>query len=214
MPLGADTNSILDPMLGAFDETLTVMINGHLVEVYISGSAEMVTWGRTVGGKPIAFEGPPTGQAINYAKGHLSKAKVVDGINKETVKQISQIISDGIKSKRGIPGITSDIRHGFDWMARGAPSEIKGLTLKSRAEMIARTETADALSQSSLDRGKDMGVTHKEWITVGDSEVSDDCLGNEAEGAIPLNNVFSGGTMAPPQHPNCRCSLAPSMGTG
>jgi len=208
--IGSEAGNILDPILATFEKTLTTMFEGQLSEIYVSGQAEMITWGKTKGGVPIAYEGPPIQGAIDWAKSHVSKAKLVDGLNEETRKQISNIISNGIKNKRGIPGIKSDIRHKFGWMARGAPSDIKGLTLASRAELIARTETANALSQSSLDSMKDMGINGKEWVTAGDDKVSDECLGNEAEGVIPVNQAFSGGVMAPPQHPDCRCTIAPA----
>ncbi len=207
-----DIDDFLDPLLGAFSAQLEAEIAGELVDIYLSGSAEMVTWGQTQAGIPIAFEGPPIQDAIDYAQSRISRAKLVDGITAETKRTLSKVISDGIANKRGIDGIARDLKNELGWMGRGRPSEIKGLTLKSRADMIARTETANALSAASLDRSKAMGITHKEWITAGDAQVSDECLGNEAQGAIPTQQVFSGGTLAPPQHPNCRCSLAPSMG--
>ncbi|GAG61049.1 unnamed protein product, partial [marine sediment metagenome] len=79
-----------------------------------------------------------------------------------------------------------------------------------RSELIARTETANALSTASLDSMSDMGIEGKEWVTAGDANVSDECQGNEAEGVIPVNQEFSGGVMAPPQHPDCRCTVAPA----
>ena len=81
---------------------------------------------------------------------------------------------------------------------------------RHRSELIARTETADALSQASLNAMEDMGIEGKQWITVGDEKVSDECLGNEADGVIPVGQAFSGGAMAPPQHPDCRCALSPA----
>ena len=75
---------------------------------------------------------------------------------------------------------------------------------KHRSELIARTETANALSQASLDTMEDMGIDGKEWVTAGDDLVSDDCLGNEAEGVIPRGQAFSGGVDGPPQHSDCR----------
>ena len=202
MPLNSDIGNILNPLLASFDDSLTVTLEGQLTEIYVSGQAEMVSYGKTKLGLPVTYEGPPIQKAIDWAKGHVSKAKLVDGLNEETRKQISNIIADGIKNKRGIPGIKSDIRHKLDWMARGAPSEIKGLTLASRAEMIARTETANALSQASLNTMEDMGVDGKEWITVGDDQVSDECLANEEQGIIPVGETFVSGAMAPPQHPD------------
>jgi len=210
MPLNKDIDNILNPLLASFDETITATLEGQLTEVYVSGQAEMISWGKTKAGIPIAYEGPPISKAIDWAKAHVSKAKLVDGLNAETRKQLSQVISDGIKNKRGIPGIKSDIRHKFGWMARGAPSDIKGLTLASRAELIARTETANALSQASLNTMQDMGIEGKQWITAGDDQVSDECLANEDEGVIPVGQTFSGGVDAPPQHPDCRCAVAPA----
>jgi len=55
-----------------------------------------------------------------------------------------------------------------------------------------------------------MGIDGKEWVTAGDDLVSDECQGNEAEGVIPVNQSFSGGVMGPPQHPDCRCAIAPA----
>jgi len=58
---------------------------------------------------------------------------------------------------------------------------------------------------------KDMGIDGKEWVTAGDALVSAECSANEAEGVIPRGQMFSGGVMAPPQHPDCRCALAPAI---
>ena len=157
----------------------------------------MITWGKTKAGVPIAFEGPPISQAIDWATRH--GATLVTQMDEETKKQLAKVISDGIENKRGIPGLARDIRKQFTDMSR------------VRSELIARTETATSLSQASLDRMGDMGIEGKEWITVGDDRVSDECSGNEAEGVIPVNQAFSSGAMAPPEHPDCRCSLAPSI---
>ncbi|MCK5236314.1 MAG: minor capsid protein [Deltaproteobacteria bacterium] len=194
--LSSDTEDILDPLLASFDEKLTADIGGHLAETRISGTAEMVTWGQTQAGVPIAFEGPPIQGAIDWAGKH--SATLVKGLDKETKKRLAHTISEGIKNKRGIPGLTRDIKGTFADMT------------KHRSELIARTETANALSEASLETMKGMGIDGKEWVTVGDDRVSEDCKGNEAEGVIPVGQAFSGGTNAPPQHPDCRCTVAPA----
>ncbi len=79
-----------------------------------------------------------------------------------------------------------------------------------RSQLIARTETANALSEASLDSMADMGIDGKEWVTAGDDQVSDECLGNEAQGVIPVGDAFSSGAEAPPEHPDCRCTVAPA----
>ena len=196
MSLESEVNNILNPLLATFDDKLEAEIAGQLTETYISGQAEMITWGKTKGGVPIAYEGPPISQAVNWAKKHT--ATLVKGLDDETRRRLAHTISQGIKNKRGIPGLARDIKNTFADMT------------KFRSELIARTETASALSQASLDTMKDMGISGKEWVTVGDSDVSDECLANENQGVIAVDKAFSGGTHAPPQHPDCRCSLAPA----
>ncbi len=196
MPLNKDIEDILDPILATFDDALQADIAGQIAEINISGTAEMVTWGKTKAGVPIAYEGPPIQGAIDWAEKH--SATLVKGLDEETKKRLAHTISQGIETKRGVPGLARDIRTTFADMS------------KHRSELIARTETANALSQASLDTMEDMGIDGKEWITAGDDRVSDECLGNEAEGVIPANQSFSSGVMSPPEHPDCRCTISPS----
>ena len=194
--LGSDTGNIVDPILSTLRTTLFEKLNNQLLAVWVSGTAEMVSWGQTKAGIPIAYEGPPIQGAIDWAKKH--SATLVKGIDEETKKRLAYTIKQGIETKRGIPGLARDIRSTFTDMS------------KHRSELIARTETANALSQASLETMEDMGIDGKEWVTAGDDKVSDECLGNEAEGVIPVGQAFSGGVMAPPQHPDCRCTLSPA----
>ena len=191
----SEITDLLDPIIDAFSSALTANVAGHSTEGYLAGSAQMIAWGR---GNPPAFtlpfEGPPMEQAIRYANRHAATA--VRGINEETRRRLAQVIGDGIKNKRGIPGLTADIRKTFTDMKT------------SRAPVIARTETADALEQSFMDRSKDMGVTGKRWVTFNPCEI---CEANEAEGDVPIDHTFSSGDERPPAHPNCRCALAPVM---
>ena len=196
MPLNKDIENILDPILATFSETLESTLGGQLAEVYISGQAEMITWGKTKGGVPIAYEGPPIQGAIDWANKH--SATLIKGLDDETKKRLAHTISEGIKNKRGVPGLARDIRGTFTDMS------------KYRSELIARTETANALSQASLDTMEDMGIDGKEWVTAGDDRVSEECEANENEGVIPVGQAFTSGVMAPPQHPDCRCTVAPA----
>ncbi len=195
--LGSETGDILDPILATFDDSLTSSMNGHRAETYISGQAEMITWGKTKGGVPIAYEGPPISQAIDWAE--KRGAALVKGLDEETKKRLAHTISQGIENKRGIPGLARDIRKEFADMGR------------FRSQLIARTETADALSTASLDSMKDMGIDGKEWITSGSTfSQEDECGENEAEGVIPVDQAFSSGHHAPPAHPDCECTVAPA----
>lgn len=189
-------DDMLDPILAVFDEPLTVRVEGRAVTAYLKGSAEMISWGRTLGlDRPIMFEGPPIDQAVQYAR--QRSAQLVTGLNEETKRRLAQVISDGIVNKRGIPGLSRDIRAMFDDMSR------------SRAETIARYETSDSLQQAFMDRSHDMGVTGKEWIEIAPED--EDCVGNAAAGVIPINEDFPSGHARPPAHPRCVCALAPVM---
>jgi len=196
MPLNQDIENILDPLLGAFDEEITAELSGQLAEIYVSGQAEMITWGKTQAGVPIAFEGPPISQAVDWAAAR--SARLVTEMDATTKDRLARVIADGIQNKRGVPGLSREIRSTFADMTR------------YRSQLIARTETANALSQTSLDNMKAMGIDGKQWVTAGDSDVSEECEGNEAQGVIPRGDVFSGGVGAPPQHPNCRCTISPA----
>ena len=196
MPLNKDIENILDPILDTFDEPLTTMIDGQLATTYISGQVEMITYGKTKLGIPIAYEGPPVSAAVDWAK--KRGAALVTQMDATTKERLALHISNGIKNKRGIPGLARDIKAQFADMS------------KYRSELIARTETANALSTASLDNMEAMDIEGKEWVTAGDSEVSDECLGNEAQGVIPRDEAFSSGASAPPEHPDCRCTLAPA----
>lgn len=198
MPLNKDIENILDPILATFDDSLMTRIDGHLVRIYSEGSAEMITWGKTKAGVPIAFEGPPVTQAIDWATKH--GATLVTQMDEETKRRLAKVIADGIETKRGIPGLARDIKTQFTDMSR------------FRSQMIARTETASALSQASLDNMEAMGIDGKEWVTTGSKfSQEDECGENEAEGVIPVNQAFGSGHQGPPAHPDCECALAPAI---
>lgn len=195
MTLPADINDFIDPILRAFESQLTTRLNGYLVTAYLRGSAEMLEWGRTkTTDMPIYHEGPPMRQAMTYAQKRA--ALLVKGLNDETRDQMRGVIEYAIKQKRGIPGLSRDLRKQFSTMSR------------VRAKVIARTETCDALESAFMDRAKDMKVTGKEWVVTDPCPI---CEENGNAGVIPINKPFPSGDMRPPAHPNCRCALAPVM---
>lgn len=89
--------------------------------------------------------------------------------------------------------------------------EIKnsGTFTEKRAMTIARTETSFAENDITMKSYNEMGVKKKLWLTARDNQVCEDCLKNEQQGAVGLNDKFFNGKIAPPSHPNCRCALAP-----
>lgn len=190
-------HSTLDPILSILHDSLVIKMVGQLTTIYMDGSAEMVTWGRTLGGVPIAYEGPPIEQAIKWAEKH--GAQLVTKMDEESKRRLAKVISDGIKNKRGIPGISRDLR-----------AEFKNMT-KHRSELIAKSETRDALFQASHDSMIDMGIDGKEWVLGAGGETGncDDCIANAAVGIIPVSRDFP--TPEGDIHPGCTCAIAPAI---
>ena len=189
----SDSDALLNTLLATFNHILKIHFDDFITMVYLKGSAEMIACGKTKGGIPIAFEGPPVSEAIKIAKER--SRWLIKEMNTATQEQLRNIIANSIKNKRGVPGLARDIRGAFDNMS------------KYRSEMIARTETANALSQASLDRMNDMGVSGKEWIGYNPCPI---CLKNESAGIIKRDASFPSGDLAPPAHPNCQCAVAPA----
>lgn len=77
------------------------------------------------------------------------------------------------------------------------------LSSPARAQMIAATELARAVSAATADGYERRGVTHSTWSTAYDDRVCPACDANEAEGAHELGIPFISGAMYPPQHPMC-----------
>lgn len=78
-----------------------------------------------------------------------------------------------------------------------------------RADMIARTETANAMMQGQMAGMHENGVTTKAWVVAGPG--CDICDPNEDDGFINIDDTFSSGDDAPPAHPNCECYLESGM---
>lgn len=191
-------DDFLDPLLRAFDYRLGATIQGHKAEMYLAGSAQMMSYGRTImEEKPIFYEGPPMQDAVNYAQ--RTSATLVRQIDDTTRDELKKIISEGIANKRGVPGLSRDIRNKLDEMSR------------DRAKMIARTESCDSLEAAFMDRSKVMGVTGKRWVTHDPCPV---CTACEELGDVPIDFEYPHEGIdptRPPAHPNCMCALAPVM---
>lgn len=76
-----------------------------------------------------------------------------------------------------------------------------------RAKAIARYEAGRAFYRGLKDGFKNTeSAWGKEWVTAA-GESCDDCLDNEAEGVIDVEDDFSSGDDYPPAHIGCACSV-------
>jgi SPP1 gp7 family putative phage head morphogenesis protein len=154
------------------------------------GAAEVNTdWGSWVPGNTAA--------ALKDADGGLRA--LLDGSN-ITVKGIAQTTLDQIGNK-----IASGL-------AAGDPSDKIGRDIRSdvgakfRADMIAHTETARAVTSATFDVYQANDI--EEWDLLDSSDTNDECADIAAAGPYPAGDM----TNAPPIHPMCRCSSAPHVG--
>lgn len=73
---------------------------------------------------------------------------------------------------------------------------------KTRAETIARTESATALGQGAKQASIAQGRDEKHWVTQG-GNIEELCAANEAQGWIKIAELFRSGVDTIPQHNRC-----------
>lgn len=135
---------------------------------------------------------------LNTQVALLRRTNKLRNVSLTTFNQIKAELGKGLNLGESIDTMADRIDHMFD------------LT-KRRAIVIARTETAGAMSEGSLMTYKDNDVKLKRIVTAGDDRVREKHRDNAAEGAIPVDQPFIGtGEMYPGETEiMCRCSLIP-----
>jgi SPP1 gp7 family putative phage head morphogenesis protein len=153
-------------------------------------------------------------QAVAYANeraAELVGMKYVDGKLKPNPKAKWAITETTRKLLRG--SIKQAMADGWSNDELANVIEDNYAFSQTRAEMIARTETAMADVAGNMiayAEAEDMGVTVlKKWITANDDRVSPDCAMNGQSKPLPMKKAFPSGAQAPPDHPRCRCDVSP-----
>lgn len=120
-------------------------------------------------------------------------------IDESTRSMLRGYIRDAIDDGDSVQDLATRIENSFAFSSE-------------RAIVVARTEIAKADSEGAIAGWKATGaVKRKSWLTTGDDKVSDPCRANEAQGVVDLDWDYGQGVLAPPQHPNCRCTLLPEL---
>lgn len=169
------------------------------------------------------------------AAAQASAAKLVTGISDQMVKQMADKIATALENQIGHVALSKQLKEGLGLDSNRQKTldkyrkelEDKGVAgeelqkqlaareaqlIDERAHVIAQTEMGKALQEGALAEAQTNGDTHKVWIAVGDYD--DECLGNEAQGPIPVDAAFETGHQCPPAHPRCKCSLGFVKDTG
>lgn len=134
-------------------------------------------------------------RAVEYAKERA--ADLVTSISESTRNMLRSDVVDALESGASNDTLAATLEDNYAFSG-------------SRAEVIARTETAYADVQGNLDAYKISGVVEfKQWITgAGCCDLCDELNGE----TIPLDDAFmtdDGEIDGPPYHPNCRCDVLP-----
>jgi len=112
-------------------------------------------------------------------------------------EKLRVILDTGFEQGKTIPELMAEVKQCFDsWDTY-------------RAEIISRTETSRASNESAIEAYRQSGVVEqKQWLTAPDC--CDICAEMDGE-VVALEEPFFdddyGDGMAPPKHPNCRCSV-------
>lgn len=121
--------------------------------------------------------------------------KIVSLTDRTSKDKLRELIMDAYENNKTVADLTKQIK--TEWKQYST----------YRAERIARTETSNAYSEGCSKYYQETGATEKKWINVGDSNVSEICLTNSAQGWISIFEPFDSGDEHEPSHVNCRCSV-------
>lgn len=114
--------------------------------------------------------------------------EVADQMNATTVKMLKQ---QGTKNPvAGVPTLPQDAH----------------VLSEARATAASRYEATRAYYDGVQQSFAGTPGFGKEWITTGD-DPCEECLDNEDEGVIPMEEMFQSGDFAPLAHLNCACIL-------
>lgn len=123
--------------------------------------------------------------------------ELISNVNDDLKNHIREEIFAGIAAGEGMPEVAKRILDATNHSLTG-----KTLSARQRAMMIARTESARAMTQGRLQSYANYGVHEVKILTAGDDNVCAIC--REAETKIYL--IENAGDLVP-FHPLCRCSV-------
>jgi hypothetical protein len=123
-----------------------------------------------------------------------ASTKALDGALDTTADRVASITVDAANPAN--PATISQT-------SQAIRQEIPEMTV-SRANMIARTETARSYGLTSLATMSANGIQRKRWVG---SDPCDLCQENVDQGWIGVDESFNSDDDAPPGHPNCICDI-------
>lgn len=114
---------------------------------------------------------------------------------------IARIVTDGIGRGKGAKPIEADIRRAL--LGAKDPQGLNNkMGLYQRAELIARSELANAYGAAQKATAARNGFGYVRWIATKDERTCPVCASRHG-------NIYLIGEVVSPAHPRCRCSISP-----
>lgn len=126
--------------------------------------------------------------------GNLLSLNGSDSLVATTKQRVRQLVEQNLASGDTLRNLKNQLRADFGFSA-------------SRAETIARTETATSLGEGKLRAMQSRGTSGKAWDV--DGKPCPICIGNADAGIISIDDAFPSGHMTVPAHPRCECTIEP-----
>lgn len=194
---GALDLAAMDGMASAFETELAAVAQDGArlgldqvgVEIDLdSVNEDSTSWARDRGAELVGKRYDEDGGLVDNPSARYA---ITDGTREHLRGQIAQAIDEGWSNDT----LTANLKASYAFSA-------------SRAEVIARTETARADVAGNLIGWQASGVVErKQWI-VGDDCCPECCDLDGVE--VDIDESFPGeGGDGPPLHPNCRCDVSP-----
>jgi len=193
---------------GDFDENWNESFTPHIAKSYGFGATEVAGVGAELAADTV--ESGLTKRSVASVENAIRRRaqKLAERVGGTTADEVVSVL---VASERAGLTITEASR----LVARAVYGEER---MDVRATMIARTESAGALSQGSWDQAQEMGDVYrsKEWLAFSDKETRDTHTACMGEGSIPIDQPFESNGLMYPLDPdgdadeviNCRCVLA------
>lgn len=204
---GGTADAAVQAVRQAVEDSLGGILQDALTEGYALGQqaaiamvteTDAVDWGAWVPGDAEAAAKVADAQGLSDLLSDYGIG-AIQSIASTNMGQLAQLLSGALDSGASSASLAGQI--------------IGLLNVPGRAQMIAQTEIARAVSAATLDRFAAMGVTAKQWL-IAPSKACPVCVANAAQGAIAMGAEFRSGVQAPPGHPNCRCAVSPAAVAG
>ena len=128
-------------------------------------------------------------KGIDWALDHAGD--LIKDFENATKDDISSIVGNALEEGWSNDRLANELSESWSFSA-------------TRAEVIARTETAFADVQGNVALYREAGVTQGQWIAA-DTDPCDECDGLDGQSVDMASGPF------PPAHPNCRCDVVPVL---